>query len=162
MAPSEDGDDDGVETPETVDESNGADDEPADEPLSELRGDVEKRKANAAEFDADEEPFHEEQVAEIESEAIWADLLMAEGEGEAEGAMDPVIGTGHATEQSGQIVPKTLCHRCEYFGEPPELHCTHEGTTIHEMVDMDHYRVSECPMVGGERGIGETVEERES
>lgn len=160
MAPSEK--DEGTETPDADDEPNEADDEPADGPLSDLRGDVEKRQANATEFDADEDLFREERVAEVESEAVWADLLMAEGGSDAEGVLEPTAGSGDALEQPGQIVSKTLCHRCEYFGEPPELRCTHEGTTIHEMVDMDHYRVSKCPMVGGERGIGETVEERES
>lgn len=51
-------------------------------------------------------------------------------------------------DRTYQNVPTTLCHRCRYFGDLPELHCTHEGTTIHETDDMNHYRVSKSPMVG--------------
>jgi len=112
-------------------------------PLSDLRNDVEKRQEEA-ETDTGMDPFHEEQVPDLETEAIWADLLMTEGD--AAGEVDPTA-TGADDRGPYQIVTKTLCHRCRHFGEPPELHCTHDGTTIHEVVDMDHYRVSKCPMV---------------
>lgn len=110
-------------------------------PLSDLRSDV------VGDTDAAEEAemlFHEERVEEVESEAVWAELLMDSGE--TEGLFDPTaIEAG--SDRTYQIVPTSLCHRCEFFGDPPTLHCTHEGTTIHETVDMDHYRVSDCPMV---------------
>lgn len=111
-----------------------------DVPLSELRADVDERKA----AELAEREFLEEDVGSVESEAVWADLLAGEGE---------TGGLISATELDGefQIVTKTLCHRCEFFGDPPDLHCTHDGTTIHETVDMDHYRVSSCPMVAEEQ-----------
>lgn len=110
-----------------------------DAPLSDLRDDIADRES-----DVDEEHFLQEAVGDVESEAVWAELLMAEGD--ASGLLDPTT-IEEADGQTYQVVPRSLCHRCEYFGEPPELHCTHDGTTIHETVDMEHYRVSECPMV---------------
>jgi hypothetical protein len=114
-------------------------------PLSELRAEVESGEATSGTQAGEGHLFHEERVDEVEAEAVWADLLM--GSGDTEGVFDPTdfedeLGVSY------QVVPKTLCHRCEFFGEPPTLHCTHDGTTIHETVDMDHYRVSACPMVG--------------
>ncbi|WP_238398208.1 hypothetical protein [Halorussus salinus] len=54
-----------------------------------------------------------------------------------------------------RTIPKTTCHGCPHFGEPPELACTHEGTDILAMVDSDHFRVADCPMVvDGEEDIG--------
>lgn len=113
-------------------------------PLSELRDDVESRKAASG---GETGQFHQEDVGSVESEAVWADLLM--GEEDASGLIDPT-DIEEDIRGTFQIVPTTLCHRCEFFGEPPELHCTHDGTTIHETVDMDHYRVSACPMVSGD------------
>ena len=110
-------------------------------PLSELRDDV-VEDADAPETVG--ELFHEERVEEVDSESVWADLLM--GSGETDAIFDPTSVEAELGREF-QVVPKTLCHRCEFFGDPPTLHCTHEGTTIHETVDMDHYRVSECPMV---------------
>lgn len=117
-------------------EIGSADDET---PLSNLREDIAARDSQA-----DEEHFLQESVADVESEAVWAELLMAEGD--ASGLLDPTA-VEEADGRTYQVVPRSLCHRCEFFGEPPELHCTHDGTTIHETVDMEHYRVSECPMV---------------
>lgn len=112
-----------------------------DAPLSELRSGIEDRRSGETEGMS---LFHREGVGSVESESVWAELLMDTGD--AMGLLDPT-----AVESEGgrtyQVVPTALCHRCEYFGDPPTLHCTHEGTTIHETVDMDHYRVSECPMV---------------
>ncbi len=127
-----------------VDDAEEADQDPGRDagiPLSELRNDV-VDGADGPETVG--ELFHEERVDEVESEAVWADLLM--GSGETDAIFDPTAVEAELGRDY-QIVPKTLCHRCEYFGDPPTLHCTHEGTTIHETVNMDHYRVSECPMV---------------
>jgi len=131
--------------PPTESEPDRDADESDSIPLSELRAEVESGEATSGTQAGEGHLFHEERVDEVEAEAVWADLLM--GSGDTEGVFDPTdfedeLGVSY------QVVPKTLCHRCEFFGEPPRLHCTHEGTTIHETVDMDHYRVSACPMVG--------------
>ena len=54
-----------------------------------------------------------------------------------------------------RTIPKATCHGCPHFGDPPELACTNGGTDILAMVDSDHFRVADCPMVvDGEEDIG--------
>jgi hypothetical protein len=45
---------------------------------------------------------------------------------------------------------RLYCQQCPYLSAPPELHCTHDGTEIVEVVDSDHFRVRSCPMIGEE------------
>ncbi|WP_054519826.1 hypothetical protein [Halanaeroarchaeum sulfurireducens] len=114
----------------------------ADEgPMGELRRDVESKADERKATDA-REYFAEMDVGDVDTDEIWADLLFEDGE-PTEGQF-PASGTD---EKAGQVVTQGLCHRCEYFGDPPQLHCTHEGTEIRELVDMSHYRVTNCPMV---------------
>lgn len=117
------------------------------DPLEDLRRDVEQRGSDdesTTDEAADVDPFTEMSVDEIDAETVWADVL-------GEDDLDPesVAAAGFDAGDDGrfQIVNKQLCHRCQYFGDPPTLHCTHDGTQIHELEDMDHYRVSACPMV---------------
>lgn len=127
----------------------------ADGPLGDLRREVDERvdEDRSEPADADvEDRFAEIAVDDIDSEDLWADLLLDDGP--TEGSFPPTETTKRA-DGTYHEVTKRLCHRCEYFGDPPVLHCAHEGTTIHELVDMDHYLVSDCPMVDTE---GETEE----
>ncbi|MFB6266321.1 MAG: hypothetical protein ABEI31_01575 [Halodesulfurarchaeum sp.] len=125
-------------------EDNRPDDDEPTGPLSDLRADISSADGADETATPSEAHFHEESIEGMESEEVWADLLMDSGAGE--GTFEP---TARGEDEAGpyQVVPKRLCHRCQYFGDPPRLHCTHEGTTIHETVDMDHYRVTDCPMV---------------
>jgi len=136
-----------------------SEEEPASIPLSELRSEVDgEERETESEADAvplsglrdsldrdretESEPFTEEDVESVDSEGVWADLLME----------DTQAGQFAATESDGetQVISKRICERCPFVAEPPELSCTHDGTTIHELVDVDHVRVSACPMVGPE------------
>jgi hypothetical protein len=55
-------------------------------------------------------------------------------------------------DDEGLVVPKSsYCERCEYFSEPPEVSCSHQGTEIHELPDRTNLLVSNCPIVA-ERG----------
>ncbi|MFB6070940.1 MAG: hypothetical protein ABEJ76_07935 [Halanaeroarchaeum sp.] len=114
-----------------------------DEPLGDLRRDVESRTESGE--SGDEDLFASVAVDDVDLEEVWTDVLL--GEEPTEGSVPPT-----AVEAGGdvQVVNKRLCHRCRHFGDPPTLECTHEGTAIHETVDMDHYRVSNCPMVDTE------------
>ena len=132
--------------------------EPDSIPLSDLRSavDDEDRETEADEEDAvplsglrdslerdrepESEPFVEEDVERVDAEGVWADLLME----------DAQEGQFAATDSDGetQVISKRICERCPFVADPPELACTHDGTTIHELVDVDHVRVSACPMVG--------------
>ncbi|MFC7234151.1 hypothetical protein [Halosegnis marinus] len=54
----------------------------------------------------------------------------------------------------GVVVPKrSYCERCQYFTDPPDVACENPGTTIHELTDVTHFRVSNCPVVA-DRGVG--------
>ena len=121
-------------------------------PLAGLRSEVDRHEELEAETETavGEDVFVEEDVDSVDSQEIWADLLMGEE--------DPV-GQFEATDIEGdsQVISKRICERCRYVAEPPNLSCTHEGTTIHELVDVDHVRVSQCPMVGPD---GETKSQR--
>lgn len=154
-APSGDGSD---ETPPESDrdvqaEETAADASAADDgPLGDLRRDVESRKGEGGsrtgqpgtDDGTEADHFAEMDVDDVDTEEIWADLLFEDDE-PPEGAFE--AADVDLEDRPGTVVSKSLCHRCRYFGDPPELHCTHEGTTIHELVDMDHYRVTDCPMV---------------
>lgn len=139
------------EKPESVplsdlraDVAGDEEDHPTDDstPLSGLRDAVRDR----AEESAAEEAFVEEQQEPVDTQRVWADLL---GDEETEGEFAPAdVESG--PEGETQIIEKHICERCQYLAAPPELRCTHEGTTIHELVDVEHVRVSACPMVDAE------------
>jgi len=60
------------------------------------------------------------------------------------------VGSGES------IVPKrSYCERCEHFEAPPEVGCTHDGTRILEMVDREHFRVDNCPVVAEREALAE-------
>lgn len=109
----------------------------ADELRSDWRDDLEE---------VAEDAFIEVEVDKIDRESIWAEL-----EGAAETSFD------HTGENEERVIPKrSFCHRCRYFAEPPDMSCTHEGTEIIELVDMDHYRVLDCPIVLEYERTGQT------
>jgi hypothetical protein len=101
-----------------------------------------------AELDAeadDESAFESVDVDPVAAEDVWASL--------DEDATDPEVSLGGDAESVGadeHRVPKgDYCERCPYFADPPEVACTHEGTTIVAVEDADHFRVRGCPMVEG-------------
>jgi hypothetical protein len=127
-----------IPTPDDADDDGSS-------PLSSLKRTIAERRDEADRSISEEPLFIEEDLTTVDREAVWADLLLADDD--PEGLLDP-----SDVEDGGRyhIVSKGLCHRCEHFADPPELRCTHEGTTIHQAVDMEHYRVSECPMIDGD------------
>lgn len=130
-----------------------SDEETENGPLGDLRREVESRAGSDGEGPEtnNDALFTEMGVDDVDSEAVWADLLLEDGP--TEGSFPPTA-TEQGDDGTYQVVTKRLCHRCEFFGDPPTLSCTHEGTAIHELVDMDHYRVSDCPMVDTEADDG--------
>lgn len=109
-------------------------------PLTGLRDAV--RDRSTEDSDAADAAFVEEEQEPVDTASVWADLLMEDGR--AEGQFSPTDGAAEET----QVIAKHICERCQYLAAPPELRCTHDGTTIHELVDVEHVRVSACPMVG--------------
>lgn len=128
-------------------------------PLSGLRETVDRQSGDAeTQSDSVAGSFVEEHVEPVDSDGVWADLLMDDEHPEGHfAAVESVPGVDGAS----QVISKRICERCEYLDEPPTLQCTHEGTTIHELVDVDHVRVSDCPMVGpdGEKKTKGSTEE---
>lgn len=101
--------------------------------------------------DLDEE-FEEVHTPEIDADDVWADL--------EEGTDDEPVTTGQRVDAAiagdVRVIPKRTCHTCPYFGAPPELHCTHEGTEIRSVVSPDEFEVVDCPMVVDDEDLGGT------
>lgn len=93
--------------------------------------------------------------------------LLAEGEEftEAGGELDEDAVWERFAQQSESIDPgeigeavvqkSNFCQQCEYFSAPPAVSCGHAGTEIVELVDSEHFRVVNCPVVARRREIGE-------
>jgi len=134
-------------TPEETDDST--EEAPLDDLAREVRA---RRQAQETEeaFDADAPPdddlFESVDVDHVDEEAVWEAFV------EGETGPEEQVGLGSTVEQADEsdehVVPKAdFCQRCPHFADPPETACTHEGTTITEVVDSDHFRVRNCPIV---------------
>lgn len=101
---------------------------------------------------ADEDPFEEVSVGDIDEEELWASLEEPAEPTAAVGAEASARTVTPETDPSADttehVVDKTeYCQRCPHLDDPPELACTHEGTEIVEVTDSDHFRVRNCPIV---------------
>lgn len=138
-----------VERPESRRDQTSSSSPPDDAPLSGIRASIEERRERRQRRESStpdvDEAFEEASSDPVlDGEQVWEDLLSGQDD-----AVD-VLAFGDPVEgESGDVtvIESSVCHSCKYFGEPPELHCTHEGTTIRKMVDMDHYEVVDCPVV---------------
>ncbi|SEA36423.1 hypothetical protein SAMN04488065_2840 [Haloplanus vescus] len=154
-----------------ADDPTDADDDPADdEPLGDLAREVRARRERqaasesvdtdappdadlfgSADADApsDSDPFESVDVDHIDEDAVWE--AFAEGDTGQEASIGLESPAETAPEADEHVVPKRdFCQRCPHFSAPPDTACTHEGTTIVEMVDTDHFRVRNCPIVEDE------------
>lgn len=114
-------------------------DEDRDEPLSDLREDVSERRERTGDDDV-EGLFSEVSVGDVDEDAVWEEL--------SESADEPAFVTESVeADREVTVVDKSLCHGCEYFADPPDTACTHDGTDIEAEVDTDHFRVVDCPIV---------------
>ena len=133
------------------------------EPLADLTERINRRRQRG-EADAQfEDAFETVEVGEMDTDAVW-DQLSSET---AEPAVDPESDGDdrHPTRETREIrviKKRTYCQGCEHFATPPEVGCTHEGTEILELVDSDHFRVADCPIIAeaerlaGERSPGDS------
>ena len=102
-----------------------------------------------------DDPFEEMSVSEIDEETLWASLADDAGEGPELSVGADTTGESETRrtarappEPREHVVSKeSYCQKCPHLSDPPELTCTHEGTEIIEVVDSEHFRVRECPMV---------------
>ncbi|EFW93432.1 hypothetical protein ZOD2009_06192 [Haladaptatus paucihalophilus DX253] len=118
-----------------------------DEPLADLAADIEERRKRKS--TSVDDAFREENVGDIDTDELWADLLR-EDSGELVVSAPREAGRD---DRDVRTIPKATCHGCPHVGDPPSLHCTHEGTDILSMPDTDHFRVADCPMVADEDNL---------
>lgn len=120
-------------SPEDDDVRGGRD---ADAPLSSLASSIEERRGQSADR-PDDELFSEESVPEIDADVVW-DRLEDD---------DPPELPDQAERDVRVVEKRSYCEQCPFFSEPPEVSCAHDGTEILDLVDMDHFRVVNCPKV---------------
>ena len=126
-------------------------------PLADVASTVDERRRKTGDG---ADAFESVDVGELDGGKLWEQLAEG-GDGPpvsvapeaTDGATDPA--TEPADDRDVRTIPKETCHGCPHFGDPPELACTHEGTSILAMPDTDHFRVADCPItVEGEEDIG--------
>lgn len=81
--------------------------------------------------------------SEVDEDAVWEQVTGESEEADVEDVGDDVVHK------------EKFCQRCEHFSAPPETACTHEGTEIAELVDSNHFRVVNCPVVARRREVGD-------
>lgn len=131
---------------------SAGDDRPSREgPLADVASEVDERRRRTT---GTADPFESVEVDEVDGEQLWERL--AEGEDRIEISVPPAETEGDEDLDGRDVrtIPKTTCHGCPHFGEPPALACTHEGTDILEMPDSERFRVADCPMVVEEEKLG--------
>lgn len=104
-------------------------------PLGELAASVGQRR------DREPEPpegvFTEEEVPDVDADAVW-DQLESE---------EPAAASAPEARESTVVEKDGYCESCPHFEAPPAVACSHEGTEIVELVDMERFRVVNCPKV---------------
>jgi hypothetical protein len=107
-----------------------------DDPFAELEPD----DGGEATDDELEELFDPVETTDLDGEAVWDAVLASED--------DHTDGTEPIEAGADAVVPKDqYCKRCEFFSEPPDVACTRPGTEIEELVGIDEFRVTNCPVV---------------
>lgn len=105
-------------------------------PLGDMAEEVERRHAER-EAEPEDDLFESVDVGDVDSEALWEQVSTEESTAQPEAATSEV-----------RVISKSkYCQRCEYFTDPPEVGCTHEGTTIRAEATMDEFEVVDCPKI---------------
>ncbi|PSP66986.1 hypothetical protein BRC85_07850 [Halobacteriales archaeon QS_1_69_70] len=114
--------------------------------------------------DGTADPFADLDAADVDGE-VWAELDEgADVDGDlferlAEESPTRTVDLEVDADAETTVVPKSkYCQRCEYFTEPPDVSCSHAGTTIAEVVDTDSFRVQNCPVVADRHGASSILE----
>jgi len=97
-------------------------------------GDAGRREGDPFEDDV----FEEMNVGELDPDEVWESLSDAE----ERGSVTEVQERRHA-----EVSKHRFCEQCEFFSEPPDIHCSHDGTEILEFIDHETVRVVDCPIV---------------
>lgn len=143
-----------------AEEPGDGDDQADDDPLGDLADRVRARREGVdaglePEAPADDDAFgldqyfQEETYEDVDADDLWETLETEE---------ETPSGVEVADEPNEHIVPKrSYCESCpkDAFSEPPEVSCSHPGTTIVEYADTDHVLVRNCPVVAERQALGE-------
>lgn len=124
-----------TESADEESDASGATRQRVNEPLGDLARRI--NEEDRAALEATEDVFEEVNVSDVDVDSVWEEL---------EAGVGP-SGEPLDAEEDVRRISKSICHNCPHFGDPPELSCTHEGTTIREMPDNEHFVVVECPVV---------------
>jgi hypothetical protein len=114
-------------------------------PLSDLADEVAQRRGDAESVD---DAFTEMDAPALDADALWEQFAGSGG--------DPIVFSERVESEPDRdvrVIPKRTCQGCPYFSDPPEVACSHDGTDILELVDLDHHKVADCPMVVDEGAI---------
>jgi hypothetical protein len=132
------------------DEPTAGGDEPTaggDEPMADLARQIAGRKEGEAE--SVDDVFTAVDVGAVDRDELWADLRNDD-------EPERITVASSETDEGRDVrtIDKGTCHGCPHLGDPPELHCTHEGTEILSVVDTGRFRVADCPVVVEEADLG--------
>ena len=113
-------------------------------PLGDLAARVENRRRERGKGGDHGDLFTEQQADEIDREALWEQVT----------ADDPAESLAEDERDVREISKRTYCQGCEHFSDPPDVRCGHEGTEILEAVDLERFRVVNCPVVKEDERLG--------
>lgn len=127
--------------PETADD---VDDDHADTPLEDLADEVAERRDEAE--DPLWEALKEGGSGSVDTdvplgEFVTDDVEVVEEDGPSAPAEDADLPGVYTVSK------RNYCMQCPHFSDPPEVRCTHEGTSILSFVDSEHVRVQDCVMI---------------
>ncbi|MFC6772272.1 hypothetical protein ACFQDD_12235, partial [Halorubrum pallidum] len=104
-------------------------------------------RADVDDFDEIDDAFERMDVSGLGDGDVWESLDEdADAIGGASAAIADRDRTAH-DHADREVDKRAYCQQCPHFSAPPEAVCTHEGTEIVEVVDVDEFRVRNCPMV---------------
>lgn len=122
-------------TGESADDSPEESGRNADAPLGSLAASVDERSGRETDR-PDDGLFDQESVPEIDADVVWERLD------------DEPPELPDDDERDVRVIEKrSYCEQCPFFSAPPDVECGHDGTEILELVDMEHFRVVDCPKV---------------
>lgn len=109
-----------------------------------MLGEVGEREGDP--FD-DEGLFEERDADDLDPDVVWKQLESPDSGSEQEPREERTFA---------EVSKHSYCEQCRYFSEPPDISCTHEGTSIVEFLDMETVRVVDCPIVAERRELDQS------
>lgn len=93
------------------------------------------------------DPFEEIDVGSTD-ETTWEELVSPP---DPTDPTTPADGVDPTTVEETVVPKRGYCQGCEYLSAPPDVACTHADGEILEAVDLEHFRVRNCPVVAHRR-----------